>query len=466
MNKIVKNILAVGGCIALSLGMMACEFNEKEKLTAYDIAVENGFVGTEEEWLHSLKGANGEDGKDLDAEALYEAAKNSGYQGSFLDFCKELNVTASATNDTKQLSENMMSVVSIYCGYSVTSSGWFGYGGSTSYGSQAGSGVIVELNKQAGNATIITNYHVVYNKESDAKGILDDIWIYPHGAYNAFDPKEGDVNGDGIKARFIGGAMDYDIAVLRVEGSEYIRNSQVTAAEFGNSDEVTVGEETYVIGNPAGAGIAITNGILSVDSEYIGISALDNRDENHDGEVDTVAYRVMRTSAAINGGNSGGGMFNRAGKLIGIVNAKSASSETDNMGYALPGTQVKAVYENILDNGRAVKQATLGILVSLKSSKAVVNKEGKVEIVEEFLVSTEAERGSAAYGKLSTGDVFLTMTVNDGEAITLTRKHQLIDRLLTVRKGDTVHFTVRNADGALERVSIDFNEDAYFTTYA
>ncbi len=465
MNKIIKSILAVGACLALAVGFTACEFGQS-KLSAYDIAVQNGFVGTEQEWLDSLRGADGKDGKDLDAEALYEAAKTNGYAGSFLEFCKTLNITATATNDTKQLSENMMSVVSIYCGYSVTTSGWFGYGESTTYGSQAGSGVIVDLNKQAGNATIITNYHVIYNKDSDQKGILNDIWVYPYGAYNDFDPKEGDVNGDGLRARFVGGAMDYDIAILRVEGSEYIRNSQVTEAEFGDSDRVTVGEEAYVIGNPAGAGIAVTNGIVSVDSEYIGISALDERDDNRDGKVDTVAYRVMRTSAAINSGNSGGGMFNRAGKLIGIVNAKSANSQTDNMGYALPITQVKAVYDNLLANDGAVEQATLGIIVSLKSSKATVNEEGRVEVIEEFLVSTEAERGSAAYGKLSTGDIFLTMAINDGAEIALTRKYQLIDRLLTVRKGDSVHFTVRNSDGETEKVTVVFDKNTYFTLCA
>ncbi len=467
MKKLAKSIVTVGCAALLAFGVAGC--NEAE--SAYDIAVKNGFSGTETEWLLSLHGENGANGKDLTAETLYETAKANGYTGTFLEFCAALNISLPTVNDTAKIAENTLSVVSVYCGYSVTTSanaGWFGgISQKTDYGSQAGSGVIVDLNKEAGTAYIITNYHVVYNKNSDQKGVLkDNIWVYPYGAYNDFNSKDGDVRGDGIKATFVGGSMDYDIAVLKVEGSQYIKNGKVTEATFGDSEKVALGEETFVIGNPAGAGIAVTNGILSVASEYIAMAALDNRDLDKDGQVDGVSYRVMRTSAAINSGNSGGGMFNSKGELIGIVNAKSAVSTVDNMGYALPASQVKAVYENVLDSADgAVRQAMLGIVVSLQASKAVLDEEGNVSVVEEFCVSTPASEGAAGHEKFSAGDVFLSAKINDGEWFEFTRKYQLPELLLTVRKGDKVSFKIRNSSGMTSEVEVSFDKDDYFVLY-
>ena len=464
MRKIFKGMLAIACLGVLTFGGVACG----ESVTAYEIAVQNGFRGTEAEWLRSLRGADGEDGEDLDATKLYQAAVENGYEGSFLDFCKTLNITVPENNDTKTIAENVRSVVSIYCRYSKTSkgNGWLGSAATKSYGSQAGSGVIIELNKEAGNALIITNYHVIYNSESDEKGLLKDIWVYPYGAYNRFNAEKGDESGDGIKATYVGGAMDYDIAILRVEGSEYIKNSQVTEAKIGDSDTVQLGEETFVIGNPAGAGIAVTNGIVSVDSEYISMGALDNRDLNRDGYVDGVSFRVMRTSAAINSGNSGGGMFNAKGELIGIVNAKSGGTTTDNMGYALPITLVKAVCENILANGKRVSRAMLGITISTTASKAVVDENGQLSIEEEFSVVTAASSGAASYGKMNAGDVFISASINGGEKLVFTREYQLAYVLLAVRKGDTVTFEMRNSSGEETTVAITFDKDEYFTIFA
>ncbi len=457
MKKTLKYMLAIGCVATLAFGASACA---KDGASAYELAVQNGFVGTEQEWLQSLHGANGNDGSDLDAKALYEEAVAQGYTGTFLEFCQAFGVTINANNDTVQLANNMMSAVGIHVDALPNSGGWFGGG---SFNIQSGSGVIIDINKEAGNATILTNYHVVY--EALGGDIAEDIWVYLYGAHDPFLASGGEEKGDGMRARFVGGSMDYDIAVLKVEGNEYLRNSKAVEAELGDSEALRVGEETYVIGTPEGAGLAVTNGILSVTSEYIEIAALDNRDENKDGAIDSVSYRVMRTSAAINGGNSGGGMFDKNGKLIGIVNAKSAGSETDNMGYALPISQVKAVYENILANDGKVMQATLGILVSVQSSKAELDADGNLFVVEEFVVSTEAEKGASSYQKLSAGDIFVAAAIGDGETQTFTRQYQLTELLLSVRKGDSVTFTVRNSSGDEERVVITFDKDEYFRRF-
>ncbi len=472
MKKWLKGLLAISLTAVMAVGFAGCK-----KKSAYDVAVSNGFVGTEEEWLLSLHGKNGEDGEDITAQSLYETAVANGYSGTFLEFCQSLNITLPKHNDTAQIAENTASIVSVYCGYSVTTSTggtgiWgFGSGGKqTSYGYQSGSGVIVDLNKEAGTAYIITNYHVVYNLESDQKGVSSNIRVYPYGALNLFDPSLtveslNQTNDEGCRATFVGGAMDYDIAILKVEGSAALKDSVATQAKLGDSEKNVVGEETYVIGDPAGAGIAVTDGIISVLSEWIGIYALDNRDANADGKVDVVPYRVLRTTAAINSGNSGGGIFNTSGELIGIVNAKNASGATDNMGYALPISQVKAVYDNILANGGAVKRATLGITTEILSSTAKIEGDGIV-IEEKFKVKEIATDDKlAGYGKFDYGDIIESASLNGGEPFVFTRQYQITDFLLTVRQGDTVTFQITNSSNQKESVPITFGA-GHFTTFA
>ncbi len=457
MKTLIKGLIALFCAATLTFGFSAC----KDAESAYDIAVKNGFVGTEEEWLRSLHGADGEDADDLTANDLYEQAKANGYEGSYLDFCKDLGIEALQSNDTEQIAENVMSVVGVYCGFASTTGGGFGQAASTTYSMSMGSGVIIDLNKEAGNALVVTNYHVLYNESSNTKnGISDNIYLYLFGALNRFYPDRGDEGGNGMKARYIGGAMDYDIALLKIEGSEYLQKSAATEAKIGDSEQMSAGEEVFAIGNPDGAGISVTEGILSMKSEYISISALDGRDEDRDGHVDEVSYRVMRTDAAINGGNSGGALFNAKGELIGITNAKSVGSEKDNMGYALPMAQVEKLCDNIVDNNGMVKCATLGVAVTVTNSVADAN----LNITEEITVAKSAQSATASsYGKLREGDVFQWVEYKDTKTA-LTRRYQVNELLLTVRKGDKVTFGILR-DGYEMTVEITFDKDSYFTIY-
>ncbi len=458
MKGALKGITAIVCAALTAMSFAACQ---QDALTPYETAVKNGFVGTEAEWLASLRGADGKDGADMDVEALYQAAKDNGYEGEFLDFLKEFNIQVNEDNDVATIAKNAMSVVSIYCGFSQTTQTggfWNGTKSETTYYAAAGAGVIIDLNKQAGNAWIVTNYHVIYDANSDSDGISDCIYLYTYGALNKFDAEKGDVNGDGMKATYVGGAMDYDIALLKVEG-KVDELATAEEAKLADSDEVSVGEKVFAIGNPDGAGIAVTSGVVSVESEYIEMTSTD-------GAKRSVDYRVMRTDAAINHGNSGGALFNAAGELIGITNAKNVNNEVDNMGYALPITPVKYLCKNIVDNNGVVKRAMLGIKVTTVASSASIGSDGKIKIVEEFAVADAVGVGEAAYRKLSAGDVLLGMQINDGAQITFKRQYQLSDMLLTVRKGDRVTLKIRNQDGVETSVVIDFDKDEYFTTYA
>ncbi len=468
MNKLIKGILTIS-CAALLLGgVTACN-----SISAYDLAVKNGYQGTEKQWLESLRGDDGQDGQDgddLTAEDLYQTAVEKGFSGSYLEFCRDV-LRISAGNDVDMLARNTTSVVSIFCGFSKTvyyGGGIFGgMGGipSTQYYYSAGSGVVIDLDKEQGDALVVTNYHVIYDSASTAKdGVSESIYLYPYGAYNAFSLKTdgySDTLGDGIKATYVGGAMDYDIAILRIEDSEYIRENVISEAKFVSSEDVRVGEEVYAIGNPDAAGISITEGIISVESEYITMTSTD-------GSNRTVDYRVMRTDAAINSGNSGGALFNAEGGLIGIVNAKNVSSGVDNMGYALPSVQVQNLCDNILAHNTlygdgAARVATLGAVLATTGSKAYFD-DGVLRIREEFAVVKFSALGGAATQLLKVGDIFKTIKINDGEVFTFTRRYQLLDQLLTVRKGDKVTLGIAR-DGTDMTVTVSFTEDSHFTVY-
>lgn len=460
MRKFWKGAISLLCAATMSLSLTACN---KVYISAYEIAVKNGFEGTEEEWLLSLKGKDGSDAPALTFEDLYETAKKAGYTGTLLDFCLQVGVDVVEDNDTAQIAQGMTSVVSITCAFEKdVRSGWGQTTTTEFYAATAGSGVVLDINKEAGSAYIVTNYHVVYDDECNTDNhVANRIYLYAYGGLNLFNGKTGyDTSGDYMEATYVGGAMDYDIALLKVEGSEVLKNSVLQKAKVGSSEDVRIGEKAYVIGNPEGAGIAVTGGAISVDSEYINMTSTDGKR--------TVDYRVIRTDAAINGGNSGGALYNAKGEIVGIVNAKSVGEDMDNMGYALPITQVKEICKNIWDNGGVVKRAMLGVVVATNASEVSFDENGDLVTTETFVISSAATKGAAAYGKLKVGDIFRYIQINDGEKVYFTRQYQLHDQLLSVRMGDKVVLGMTREDNNVGDVEVEiiYDKDAYFTTYA
>lgn len=478
--KVIASIFCVG---TLAISAAAC----KEVVSAYDIAVKNGFVGTEQEWLASLQGKDGDDGEDgkdappITIQDLYEQAKLENPDLTYLEFCKQLGIDALENNDVTQIADNMMSVVEIYCGWTKTTvKGGLLSREEVEYSMSTGSGVIIDLDKKNGNALIVTNYHVLYNKDSDAAGICrnEDMRLYLHGAAINFyaDSTTGfnDGGADAMRATYLGGSMDYDVALLKIERSEYLKNSNATEAKIGDSETAVEGEKVFAIGNPDGAGISVTSGILSVKSEYIEIEAIDERDVDGKIGTDTVSYRVMRTDAAINGGNSGGALFNVNGELIGITNAKSVGTDKDDMGYALPIYDVMAVCNNIIDNGNGyVMRAMLGVMVGATSGVAEKNEDGTLNIVQKFAVAQEVDETAFSYGKLQMGDVFVwgqivSKTGTVGEKLYFDRQYQLNNLLLNLREGDTLKLGVfRTVNGVASEATVElvFNSPNAFVVY-
>ena len=458
MKQTLKKIVAITASILMAFGFAACQSQPGK--SAYELAVANGFKGTEQEYLAALKGADGKDAEKITIQDLYEA---SGFEGTLQQFIKEyLSLEISQNNNTDIIAKNMMSVMSVYCSFTTkttTGTDWFGKPiTQDKIESSAGSAVIIDLDKENGNATLITNYHVVYNANSTGNnGISESIWLYSYGGYIGFNSKTGtDETGKGIQATYVGGAMDYDIAVLKISGSEVLKNSIAEEATYGCSEDLIVGEKTFVIGNAEGDGISVTDGILSVKSEEITLSAFDNTNE-------ALTFRVMRTSAAVNHGNSGGAMFDADGYLVGIVNAKNVDTDVENMGYTLPIDNVKQVVDNILDNNGVLKRAMLGIQVSIIDSHAAYDQNGNLQIIEKLQVYADLDVGVCAYNKLKKGDILKSITIN-GQTYSLTRRYLLNDLLLGIRFNDTIQITFER-EGKTMTETLVYDKESYFTLY-
>ena len=182
--------------------------------------------------------------------------------------------------------------------------------------SGAGSGVIV-----AENGYIVTNNHVI-DGASKINVTLK--------------------NGKAYDAKLVGTDSIIDIALLKIE------ESGLTAATFGDSDSLEVGDKAVVIGNPLGQlGGTVTDGI---------ISAL-----NRDVVIDDKTMNLMQTNAAINPGNSGGGLFNGQGQLVGVVVAKSSGTEIEGLGFAIPVNDVEDVLEDLKNYGYVRGRVSLGM---------------------------------------------------------------------------------------------------------
>ena len=382
------------------------EINVNGELVVY---YSDGFVQN----LGKVVGADGQDG----ADGMDGQDGQNGTNGSD-------GITTSTNNVAAAASKGLRSAVSVWCTFYRT--GWHGV--LEEYYS-AGSGVIYRINKAEGDAFIITNYHVVFDAASRmSNGIAEDITLYLYGS---------EIAGKEIKATYVGGSQNYDIAVLRVEDSEVLRQSQATAATVANSDDVMVGSTAIAVGNPEGGGISASSGVISVDSEHISMIAADGKTE--------VSYRVMRIDTAVNSGNSGGGLYDEQGSLIGIVNAKTVDEEVENIGYALPSTTVVAVADNIIDfcfgtTCESVRRPIMGVTVVTKDSSATYDETtGKVTIVERVEIY-EVSPGQIG-AVFQPGDVLVSVTLRE-QTYQITRQHHVIDRMMTARVGDVVQFVV------------------------
>ena len=321
------------------------------------------------------------------------------------------SITAASSSGSSLTTEQVADLVSpsvvVITTEQVVYSQWSWYG-QNQVESGAGSGVII-----SSDGYILTCAHVVDGASTITVTIGDKDYT----------------------ATLVGEDTTSDIAVIKIDADG------LTPATVGNSDSLKVGQSVMAVGNPLGElGGTVTGGM---------ISAL-NRSVTIQGSSSVNTMSLIQMDASVSPGNSGGGLFNMNGELVGIVNAKSSSSDAEGLGFAIPINDAIKVAQELLENGYVTGRPYLGITYlavtdAQTASQLGVNAYG-VYVVE------GVKGGPAEKAGLQAGDRIVSV---DGTEIaskddlgTLMQKHAA---------GDTLSITIAR-DGQMQTVNVTLGE--------
>ena len=255
-----------------------------------------------------------------------------------------------------------------------------------------GSGIIM-----SDDGYILTNAHVVENA-SGLKVVME--------------------TGEEYEARIVGADEDTDIAVIKINAEN------LQYAEFGNSDQLRVGEKVVAIGNPRGLTLAgsVTQGIISAVNRSLSSSPTD--------------FTYIQTDAAINPGNSGGALVNEYGQVIGINTAKIsqvASTVYEGIGFAIPISEAKPIIDDLKAYGRVTGRVKFGIVVqSVDAYTAAMYQIPQGAMI----ISTEEGSDIAAKGIVA-GDIIYAVDGN-----TISSSTELKNAVFGKKPGDSVTLSI------------------------
>ena len=308
---------------------------------------------------------------------------------------------------TSQVSEMVSPSVVVITTEQVVYSQWSWYG-QNQVESGAGSGVII-----SSDGYILTCAHVV----SGASQITVTI---------------GDTD---YTATVVGEDDTSDVAVLKIDATG------LTPATVGDSDSLSVGDSVLAVGNPLGElGGTVTSGI---------VSAL-NRSVTIQGTSSTNTMSLIQMDASVSPGNSGGGLFNMNGELIGLVNAKSSSSDAEGLGFAIPINDAIQVAQDLLENGYVSGRPYMGITY-IAVTDAQTAAQFNVNAYGVYVVDV-VQGGPADKAGLKAGDRIVSI---DGTEIA--QKDDLGTLMQQHTAGDTLSITVAR-DGQMQTVSLTLGE--------
>ena len=269
------------------------------------------------------------------------------------------------------------------------------FGQQAQVAASSGSGFIISK-----DGYIVTNYHVIAGSSSGTSTAVQ-VTLYDGTTYDA---------------EVIGGDEEFDIAVLKINADQ-----ELTPVVIGSSDDLQVGDDIAVIGNPLGElTFSMSEGIVSTTNRLI--------------NVDGTPFNMIQITAAVNSGNSGGPLFNMYGEVVGIVSAKLSSSSSseasvEGLGFAIPIDDVQSMITDIITNGYVTNKPYLGIVAGTFDSNYVPGS----TISEGVYVYSVEEGGAADKAGIQAGDVITK--IGDVEVSTL-------DDITGLRKnyvsGDTV----------------------------
>jgi len=314
------------------------------------------------------------------------------------------------------------SVVGVTATYTSSSSSdssyynFFGYGyddGSSSRSTATGVGTGIIMSE---DGYIITNAHVIYDED------------YGYGEATAVQITMSDEETT-YDAEIIAYDVESDLAVLKIDATE------LTAAEFGDSSQLKVGEMVVAIGNPLGLEFqnTVTCGI---------ISALNREVTINDKEM-----TLIQTDTAINSGSSGGPLINSSGQVIGINSAKmsssysSSSASVEGMGFAISMTEVQEIIDDLINYGYVTGRPQFGITCQDVSESVAQAYKLPVGC---YVVSV-TDGGAADQAGIQVGDV---ITGIQGEEVSTTEELNNIKN--TYSAGDVITLTIVRSSETIE----------------
>lgn len=280
-----------------------------------------------------------------------------------------------------------------------------------------GTGVIISE-----NGYIVTNAHVIYDSEYYEAGEADSVSVILD-------------NDKTYEAEIVGYDVDCDLAVLKID------ETGLTAAEFGNSDELNLGESVIAIGNPLGFELmnTVTGGMISGLHRHI--------------TINEKSMTLIQTDAAINSGNSGGPLINKYGQVIGINSSKMSSSygsseaSIEGIGFAIPSNVTASIVDDLMKYGYVTGKPQLGI-----SCYDVTETASKMyNLPVGVYVSEVKEDSGAEKAGLQQGDIIVAL---NGKKVT--SFDELAAEKNEYSAGDTVEITfVRNGSEKTVKVTLD-----------
>lgn len=270
-----------------------------------------------------------------------------------------------------------------------------GFFGGTQEQSGDGSGVVY-----TSDGYIITNYHVIADAVSGQNSKID-VFIGTDGSKS-------------YPATVVGYNISCDLAVIK------INVKGLTPMEFGNSDDLSIGQYVVTIGAPGGLEFigSVTYGI---------ISGLDRTVSTNTG------LKLIQTDAAINPGNSGGALLDANGKLIGINSSKIASVEYEGMGFAIPVNTVKEKCDKIIAR-EGTAQPYFGVSISSTYTSEVLELYG---YPTGAVVSSVADGSPADKAGIVRGDI-----ITEFNGTKIKEYSEFGEFLLDCKPNDTVKITI------------------------
>ena len=321
------------------------------------------------------------------------------------------SITAASSSGSSLTTEQVADLVSpsvvVITTEQVVYSQWSWYG-QNQVESGAGSGVII-----SSDGYILTCAHVVDGASTITVTIGDKDYT----------------------ATLVGEDTTSDIAVIKIDADG------LTPATVGNSDSLKVGQSVMAVGNPLGElGGTVTGGM---------ISAL-NRSVTIQGSSSVNTMSLIQMDASVSPGNSGGGLFNMNGELVGIVNAKSSSSDAEGLGFAIPINDAIKVAQELLENGYVTGRPYLGITYLAVTDAQTASQLG-VNAYGVYVVEV-VKGGPAEKAGLQAGDRIVSV---DGTEIA--SKDDLGTLMQEHAAGDTLSITIAR-DGHMQTVNVTLGE--------